>query len=1846
MFLFICCAHGQTEWLASLRHGDEARFLTTNQIQRYDLASKAWLPSVTLPRSGATAMASDGQGTAVAYGASIYRYSTSLASEVSIASTSTPIQSLFFDGNLLIAVHSSGLYARITVFNRTSGAQLSTIQTYVSSIYGASHAPGANRLYGRTQGISPQDIVTASYTDAGVISNSTDSSYHGDYPNAAKTWIFPNEERVLDSSGTVYTTPGLSYAGSLAGSLIDIAFHGDVPIVLRTNELVSFSSNLVQAGKLTVAAIAASKLHVTGNDAFVFSPTTGAPAVQIFSLSSLSAPQPGTPINPLGLPYTVDDAFLDKDGNVLLFSKSQLSLFRWSPSARAYTSSIPLIGVPSYAGYSPQDHSAYFAYDSQVIRKLDLSVANPKEVSLVNLPAAPSGFTMAGEFAYAASVNKLHTFSNSGSTITTTGFTYYYGSHNVWDPVKRRVYHFRDGISPNDLHYDTINSAGSIASSGETPYHGDFNAIAPIRVSPDGSKVAIGSGVVFNAEGLTIAANLSNSFTDGTWVGSRFVTLRLISGITQLQVWEGNQFLPGSIVRQFNGTPLRLFNTPQGPVVITSVDNTPRFTLLDENFNAVFISPTRPLAPGNLASIGRTVDSVSLSWVDNSDNEENFRVDYRIGSGAWTSVISLGSGTTTTTVTGLASNTEYQFRVIAITGSLESPSATPILVRTLSSPDELLGEPYSLRVTRIFQNSVTLDWQDNASNETAFRILYSTTRSGPTAVSNFAADSTTGTISGLSSNTNYYFRVQVIKDDISGDLSAAVEARTMSSVTVPAIPTSVTTTNVLANSVTLSWTDASTNEDGFRIERSGSSSGPWTTLINTSFNAKSYKDTTVAADKLYFYRIAAFNTTGISSYRSVSVTTSKLGGTFSGFAMRSNRVHYFAFTGPNRIERYDLSSRTWLTAIPLNAPATALWVDESAIFVAEDRSVLRFALDGSNRTAMGNAQSTVSMLFTLKDLLVFSSGNRIFTSANKITGNFLTNFEYRYMGSGFSIAPDLNRVYFRSTGVSPSDIHYWELGTDGKLVSGKESPYHGAYSSATRTFVFPNGGRVVDDSGIVYSTDSLTYTNTLGAAFTDLAFHGEDVPIVLRGSKLFSYTSTLLEAGAFTLSAEGIRVSVDSQDAIVFFADGTSNRGLRTEIVSLSSLNAPEPGLAIEPNGLPFSVDDAFVDRDGNLLFFNKAQMSLFQWSPLTCTYTGSIPLIGVPDFAAYSKENHTAYFAYGSQIIREMNLNGPEPAEQPLFSLPKPATGLATAGEFIFASDPSGAWHTHYTFSPTGQMIQSLDWNRRSRVFEWDPVKRRMYFFRDDTSPNDLHYETIDATGKITGSGETPYHGDFSINTPIRVSPSGANLVIGSGVIFETASMTKLATTIPAFSDGIWWGDKLITLHLSGTRTLVRSRSAATLIEGPALPLFQGTPIRILALTPQTIALVTSEKGIPRIYLLNQNLEVIHSFISTPPAVEDAAYTWKPTFEWSTLGTGALTVTARVLPSWLTFINGVLSGTPSEADSGDRLSGSKAHRVVLRAVNAQNQVEERDFLIHTNWQNDAPSLPLILAPVTANLKGEDVTLNLAAQISDPDANDTHTWQVTENSNPSIFSSLENDSAGQLNIKFAPYVSGVSIITLRVTDAYGKVGTTAISVTLPVLPEPSVTIDSTPTLNRLTGLYEQKITVTNIAQRAIAGFDITISGLRTGVNLYNGSSTGQGSGIIAHHLPLAAGASVSMVLEYFASPRGTVPSPVMLASVTNPSQLTLNALRNNVPSFEINRLLKLGDGSVVLEFTATPGTYYRVQYSEDANHWKTCPTSIRASGTKVQWIDRGPPWTDSPPSTAPRRFYRIESLNH
>lgn len=91
----------------------------------------------------------------------------------------------------------------------------------------------------------------------------------------------------------------------------------------------------------------------------------------------------------------------------------------------------------------------------------------------------------------------------------------------------------------------------------------------------------------------------------------------------------------------------------------------------------------------------------------------------------------------------------------------------------------------------------------------------------------------------------------------------------------PTAPTSPSATALSSSSISVAWTDASSDETGFEVERSADGSTGWTNRTTTAANATSYSDTGLSASTQYFYRVRAVNGSGNSSYTSnVNATTS------------------------------------------------------------------------------------------------------------------------------------------------------------------------------------------------------------------------------------------------------------------------------------------------------------------------------------------------------------------------------------------------------------------------------------------------------------------------------------------------------------------------------------------------------------------------------------------------------------------------------------------------------------------------------------------------------------------------------------------------------------------------------------------------------------------------------------------------------------------------------------------------------------------------------------------------------------------------------------------------------------
>ena len=190
-----------------------------------------------------------------------------------------------------------------------------------------------------------------------------------------------------------------------------------------------------------------------------------------------------------------------------------------------------------------------------------------------------------------------------------------------------------------------------------------------------------------------------------------------------------------------------------------------------------------------------------------------------------------------------------------------------------------LGAPSGLTSAAVSKSQIDVTWRDNASNEAGFEVYRSAT--GPTG--SFAVIGTTGSnvISfgdlGLSPTTEYCYRVRAYaKTGAKTSYSAFSNvgcATTPSPPTPPpppppppppALPAASNASARPSNSssISVTWTDNSTTEDGFRVERAPSAAGPWEVVQTDGANVTSFYEGYRTSEQTMCYRVVAFNVQG------------------------------------------------------------------------------------------------------------------------------------------------------------------------------------------------------------------------------------------------------------------------------------------------------------------------------------------------------------------------------------------------------------------------------------------------------------------------------------------------------------------------------------------------------------------------------------------------------------------------------------------------------------------------------------------------------------------------------------------------------------------------------------------------------------------------------------------------------------------------------------------------------------------------------------------------------------------------------------------------------------------------
>ena len=205
---------------------------------------------------------------------------------------------------------------------------------------------------------------------------------------------------------------------------------------------------------------------------------------------------------------------------------------------------------------------------------------------------------------------------------------------------------------------------------------------------------------------------------------------------------------------------------------------------------------------------------------------------------------------------------QYHLKAYDIDGNtVTSPSMTDILV---VSPTGSPAAPRNLTLWRFAVSSINLSWQDASDNESGFEVWKKSGTDSYVRIQSLPANSISWNDTGFAADIVTRYRIRAVNPY---GFSESNEATTGSDAVVLNAPTNLSTAPLGTRRVELQWTDNSTGELGFVIQRRVTSGSVFSQVGMVGPNETVFTDTTgLVGGSSYTYRVAARGQFGLSGW--------------------------------------------------------------------------------------------------------------------------------------------------------------------------------------------------------------------------------------------------------------------------------------------------------------------------------------------------------------------------------------------------------------------------------------------------------------------------------------------------------------------------------------------------------------------------------------------------------------------------------------------------------------------------------------------------------------------------------------------------------------------------------------------------------------------------------------------------------------------------------------------------------------------------------------------------------------------------------------------------------------------
>lgn len=623
---------------------------------------------------------------------------------------------------------------------------------------------------------------------------------------------------------------------------------------------------------------------------------------------------------------------------------------------------------------------------------------------------------------------------------------------------------------------------------------------------------------------------------------------------------------------------------------------------------------------------------------------------------------------------------------------------------------------------------------------------------------------------------------------------------------------------------------------------------------------------TPAAAGTYF--VVASNVAGATTSDTAVVSVLATNGPFNApwlAAERSGDVVYFVFASPARLERFDLAGDRWLPAVPLARTPTAFTILNGNLYFGFGPVVSRIAPDGSGETSVTPGfNHDVRGLAGWNGYLFVSDGNGQVTSVRLSDGAKVSSLGFSTsLYFPVAVAASTGVIYGRNSSHSGS-LFSLKVQPNGSLQPDFSGSNLGALPYGERLFLSPDEARLFTEQGRVFRTADRDLIGSVGGRIDDVDFTTAGEAVVLRGATVHILGRDLYETRQLTVSGTGQRLFVRGGDVFVFGAveSGGQPAKVRASLAQAQTLPEVAPRSA---ERVGFTPDAVLLDRDGVVLLYSKLHQQIFRWSTTARRYLSSLPLRGWPNRVVYSPTLHRIYLAHPDNRVSQIRLDAGMTTEEPFVTVPQQALSLASAGDYVLVdfSDSNFSSVTRLSFGADGRQIYLG--SGFSREYTWSQPRRRLYHFSDHTSPNDLLSTEIKADGTAGERRDSPYHGSIVIRYPIRVSPDGNVVLLGSGKFFDGSTLAVINSLPHEIDEATWLGDRVVTGRATA-RGIELQRWGGVNFDLQRSAVLPGRLISLHTLPGDRVLAVTVMKGLVYFTVVDAELGVLNTDFGGAP--------------------------------------------------------------------------------------------------------------------------------------------------------------------------------------------------------------------------------------------------------------------------------------------------------------------------------------------------------------------------------------------